>query len=112
MAGDKEKDNDTKDRINAIIGIIILLLFGTIIGCLLDQALRPVKVRYYTPRKQANLFFKRFKEGAMLPFYYIIEYPKILMGINDDGSYGSPAPQAQTKQKRFIPINNLPSLRK
>lgn len=98
-----DDDNDKRDKIAAILGIIILLLFGVFVGSLLDMALKPVMIRRYVPKQQHTpSAFEKIKSVIMLPFYYVVTYPSMLMNIEDGGIPCQQQSQPVEMQKRAI----------
>ncbi len=114
MPDDKE-DNNTQEKVNAALGLLILLLLGVLVGCLLDRAFQPTSsVPRYVPKQERVSKFDAIKSAVMMPFYYIISYPAMLMNISDDGSFDCPqqSQEPQKLQKRTIQPGDIQNIRR
>ena len=82
-----------EEKIKKIIIVIILLLIGIILFRACSP--KPSYTQYQErPKKQENKFVTIIK----MPFFYVLEYPKIIMGIGngditEDGSTSSKGKQ-------------------
>ena len=95
---------EDKDRITAIIIIIIILIIGGLIGDFIQQNF--LITHSSKPKTQTNTNFKRIKAILMMPLYYIVEYPKLIMGISNGEIYDYSVEQESTPQKQFVPFSN------
>ena len=112
---DNKDDNNTQEKVNAVLGLLILLLLGVLLGCLLDRAFQPVtNVPRYVPKQERVSAFDTIKSVVMMPLYYLISYPSMLMNISDDGSFDYPqqSQQPQKLQKRVIRPSDIQNMRR
>ena len=90
---DKNKLTEEKVKKIAIILSIIFLIIILFRSCILP----PRNSHYPHKKRQENKIVRILK----MPFFYVLEYPKIIMGIcNDD--YGGGSEPAPVKEKQYI----------
>ncbi len=96
----KKEDNE---KIKALIILILLLLLGGVIGIILEKSFQVVQVNSDSTPSCSCDSGRNFLSIISMPFFYIIEYPKMLMGISNGDFYNSaPSAQSQKPKKQFI----------
>ena len=82
--------------LSVLLVIVLIILLVSCTGHKQDNVVYVYKPKY--AKKSENKFVKALK----IPFFYILEYPKIIMGLSSDEGIEVDSSESSQKSKQFI----------